>query len=225
MMRSFGNRSDTFVSDEPLYASYLKRSGYEHPGRDEILASQSQDVSTVFRMLLGPIPGNGEVWYQKHMAHHLPPKIDEIPLDGFQHAMLIRDPTEMLTSLVRILPEPTAEQTGLPQQKLLWTRLRDRIGEAPPVIDARDVLEAPEPMLRAICRALGIEFEPSMLHWPAGPRDTDGVWAKHWYSSVIESTGFGQYQSKNEFVPRSLHRVLDECQSIYDQLAEHRLRV
>jgi len=29
-----------------------------------------------------------------------------------------------------------------------------------------------------------------MLHWPKGPRDSDGIWAPHWYAHVWESTGF-----------------------------------
>ena len=36
MMRSFGNRADTFVSDEPFYGAFLKPSGADHPMRDEM---------------------------------------------------------------------------------------------------------------------------------------------------------------------------------------------
>ena len=31
MMRSFGSRADTFVSDEPFYGCFLKTSGADHP--------------------------------------------------------------------------------------------------------------------------------------------------------------------------------------------------
>ncbi len=223
LLRSFGNRDDTFVSDEPLYASYLARTGYEHPGRDEILGSQPHDIDTVFRTLLGPVPGGKKIWYQKHMAHHLPDDLDCVPLDGFRHAMLIREPTEMLTSLLKVIPEPTAAQTGLPQQLNLWKRLRERNSVSPPVLDSGDVLANPAGLLSELCRQLGIDFQPSMLSWPAGTRDTDGVWAKHWYGNVIESTGFGRYQSKNETVPESLRCVLAECELIYHELAQHRL--
>ena len=33
MMRSFENREDTFVIDEPFYAFYLSHSGFNHPGK------------------------------------------------------------------------------------------------------------------------------------------------------------------------------------------------
>ncbi len=223
MLRSFGNRPDTYVTDEPLYASYLARTGYEHPGRDEILTSQSHQPSEVFRMLLGPVPQGKSIWYQKHMAHHLPLDLEGVSLEGFRHGMLIREPVEMLTSLLRVIPNPTAEQTGLPQQRSLWKRLLDEKGVAPPVLDARDVLEQPEAMLRELCDQLQIEFQSEMLCWPAGPRDTDGVWAKHWYANVVESTGFGRYQPKQETVPDHLRPVLLECEEIYGELAAHRL--
>lgn len=224
MLRSFGHRTDTYVTDEPLYASYLARTGYEHPGRDEILASQSHDVDAVFRMLLGPVPESKPIWYQKHMAHHLPDDFDSVPLDGFRHGFLIREPVEMLTSLVRVIPRPTAEQTGLPQQLSFWKRLREQNDFAPPVLDSKDVLEHPEELLRELCKQLEIEFQNEMLSWPTGPRQTDGVWAKHWYASVIESTGFGHYQPKNETVPDELRGVLAQCEAIYEELAEYRLR-
>lgn len=224
LMRSFENRGDTHVSDEPLYASYLARTGYEHPGRDEILASQCSDVTEVFRELAGPVPGDRPIWYQKQMSHHLPSDLDVVPLAAFRHVLLIRDPGEMLTSLVRIIPEPTAHQTGLPQQCELWRRLAAGRGGGPPVIDAADILSNPERMLRKLCDLLGIDFRPTMLSWPAGRRPTDGVWAKHWYGNVEQSTGFGPHRPKREPVPGSLTAVLDHCRRCYDQLAAYRLR-
>ena len=47
------------------------------------------------------------VAYQKHMTHHLLPEIDRGWLKGLTHGFLIRDPREMLTSLVHHMPQPT----------------------------------------------------------------------------------------------------------------------
>ena len=58
------------------------------------------------------------------------------------------------------------------------------------MLDAADLLERPEPMLRALCDALGVPFTERMLWWPAGRRESDGVWARHWYDRVEQSTGF-----------------------------------
>lgn len=224
LMRSFGNRSDTVVTDEPLYASYLARTGLDHPGRDEVLASQSHDAEDVFRTLTGPIPAGQAVWYQKQMAHHLPDDLNIVPLEAFRHAFLIRQPAEMLASLRRVIADPSVEQTALPQQVELWHRLRKHTGIAPAVVDSADLLRNPEGVLRALCERLGLEFQPAMLRWPAGVRPTDGVWARHWYGNVIESTGFSEYRPKPHDVPASAAAVLRECQRLYDQLAASRLR-
>src|SRR5450631_3173872 len=75
MMRSFGNRADTAVVDEPLYAAYLAATGLDHPVRQEILASQDDDWRTVAAALTGPVPGGRRIYYQKHMTHHLLPGV------------------------------------------------------------------------------------------------------------------------------------------------------
>ena len=82
MMRSWGNRSDTAVSDEPFYAHYLSATGADHPGREETLAAQEADPSVVASMLQGPAPGDAPIWYQKHMAHHLLPQTDRSWMDS-----------------------------------------------------------------------------------------------------------------------------------------------
>jgi hypothetical protein len=63
-----------------------------------------------------------------------------------------------------------------------------------------------------------------MLSWPAGPRDTDGVWGKHWYDAVEKSTGFGRYVRRDETIPAKLMSLLKECERLYRPLYEHRLR-
>jgi hypothetical protein len=74
----------------------------------------------------------------------------------------------------------------------LW----DEQGVEVPVIDAGDFLRAPEPHLRWLCDWLGIPFSDRMLSWPPGPRDSDGVWAPHWYAAVWSSTGFQPWRPR-----------------------------
>jgi hypothetical protein len=180
MLRSWGERSDTFVCDEPLYAHYLLTTGVEHPGRDEVIASQENDWRRVVEWLTGEIPEGRSVFYQKHMAHHLLPVIGRDWLSNVTSVFLIRNPGEMLTSLIRVTPEVGLNDTGLPRQWELFERQRETTGTAPPVIDSRDVLENPRGVLSALCGALDLPFDEAMLSWAAGPRPTDGVWAKHW---------------------------------------------
>jgi hypothetical protein len=227
MMRAFENRPDTAVVDEPFYAAWLAASGADHPMRTEIMASQSTDWPAVAAMLTGPVPGGAAIFYQKHMAHHVIPGMDLGWMDACRHAFLIRAPEEVLASYVVRRSEVTLEDIGFPQQAALFDREARRLGAAPPVIDARDVLENPAGALRALCDALGVPFLDTMLAWPPGPRDTDGVWAPAWYDAVERSTAFAAPRppiTLNDLDP-SLRAIAEAARPIYEKLAKHRLAV
>ena len=224
LMRAWGSRPDTIVCDEPLYAHYLHATGRDHPGRDEIIAHHETDWRTVVERLTGPVPGEVAIFYQKHMAHHLLPDMRRDWVLALRNALLIRDPREMLPSLAEFLPAPTLRDTGLKQQWTLFERVRDATGAVPPVIDARDVLTDPRGMLAVLCEALGVPFREAMLAWEPGPRTTDGIWAKHWYGAVEQSTGFRPYRPKSKPVPDRLQQLLATCQAYYQKLYAHRLQ-
>lgn len=224
LMRSWGNRSDSFVCDEPLYAHYLRHTGLDHPGRQETLEAHEPDWRKVTAWLVGHEPDGKVVFYQKHMAHHLLPHVRGAWLAGLTNCFLIRHPREMIPSLAKHLPDFAAEETGLPQQVELFEAERERTGAVPPVIDARDVLCDPEGMLRRLCAAVGVPFEDSMLRWEPGLRETDGAWAPFWYREVIHTTTFQPYRPKEEPVPDHLRRVYEECLPLYESLYDHRLR-
>jgi hypothetical protein len=224
MLRAFGSRADTAVTDEPLYAHYLRITGVAHPGRDEVLAAHESDWRKVADQLTGPVPGGRAIWYQKHMAHHLLPMIERGWLDRLTHAFLIREPDEMLASLVKTYPEAGLADTGLPQQCEIFDRVADRIGRAPPVVLASDVLKNPRALLEALCESLGIPFLPAMLAWAPGPRATDGAWAPHWYAAVEASTGFEPYRPRKVELTAALVALVDECRPWYEKLYALRLR-
>jgi hypothetical protein len=221
LMRSWGNRDDTFVTDEPLYAHYLAATGLEHPGRQETLAAHSSDWRAVVDWLTGPIPSGRRIWYQKHMAHHLLPMIDRGWLGQLSHCFLIRDPREMLASLVQFVPQPTLADTGLVQQVELFEEVRQRAGEPPPVINGRDVASDPRGILSSLCRRLGVDFQDAMLRWPAGGRATDGAWAPFWYDKVNASTTFAPPDRAPAAIPDRLADLYQACRPYYDSLAEH----
>lgn len=223
MLRSWGNRPDTFVCDEPLYAHYLQQTGLDHPEREEVINHHETDWRKVVDWLTGPIPEGKAIFYQKHMAHHLLENIERDWLGGLTHCFLIREPAEMLTSLIKHLPNPTLADTGLPQQVEIVRLVQQQTGNTPPIIDARDVLENPRRMLGLLCEAIGVEFTEAMLSWPAGRRETDGIWAKYWYDAVKKSTQFGPYRPKNEAVPPGFEHLLEQCVESYKQLYQNRL--
>jgi hypothetical protein len=225
LMRSWGNRPDTRVVDEPFYAHYLQVTGLPHPGREEIIAVHEADWRSVVESLLAPVPAGVSVLYQKQMSHHLLPGMERDWLDRMTHAFLIRDPRHMLASLEQKLGDFDLPATGLPQQVEIFDQVLRSTGRVPPVIDAAELLAAPEPMLRALCAALGVSYTPSMLRWPPGRRVTDGVWAKHWYEKVERSTGFAARAAEPARpLEGPLEELERECRPLYEKLRAHRLR-
>jgi hypothetical protein len=229
-MRSWENRGDTIVVDEPFYAHYLKVTGLDHPGRDEIIAHQESDWRRVADALLAPVPPGIRVFYQKQMSHHLLPHMGREWLDSMTHAFLIRDPLPMLVSLGEKLANFDLLATGLPQQVEIFENVILRTGKVPAVLDSADLLERPEPMLRALCDALGVPFTERMLWWPAGRRESDGIWARYWYDRVEQSTGFETPPLQPAEVvaakalPPAVAEIEARCRPLYEKLRAHRLR-
>ncbi|HYN20893.1 MAG TPA: HAD family hydrolase [Thermoanaerobaculia bacterium] len=225
MMRAWENRSDATVVDEPFYAYYLETTGLDHPGREEVIAAGETDWRKVVASLTGPTPQGRAIFYQKHMTHHLLPEVDTAWLAQVTNVFLIRDPREVLLSYVKSRPTVTAEDIGVPRQMEIYELVRTLTGEEPVVIDAGDFLKAPEAHLRAWCDRLGVAFTDRMLSWPAGPRDTDGIWAPYWYDAVLKSTGFEPWRERDPHVPPEHRPVIEVCQPLYEVLYERRLRV
>lgn len=157
------------------------------------------------------------------MTHHLLPGMDWEWLLSLTNCFLIRDPAEVIISYLKKNEDPGRDDLGFRQQAEIFELVRAQSGSVPPVIDARDVLQDPERMLRLLCRALGIEFDRAMLSWPPGLRETDGVWAKHWYGEVANSTGFAAYRSRRTEVPERLREIEGRCRESYEQLYQFRL--
>jgi hypothetical protein len=233
LMRSWGNRPDTVVIDEPFYAYYLKTTGKNHPGAGQVIAGGKTNWRKIVERLTGPISNGKRILYQKQMTHHLLPQVDRQWLGAVTNCFLIRDPREVIASYIKKNPDPTLEDLGFVQQTKIFdfvigTSRRDIRGRRsapslPIVIDAKDVLENPERMLRLLCDAVDVEFDNAMLSWPPGLRDTDGIWAKYWYDDVARSTSFQPYRSKNEPVPERLREIHGRCRECYDRLYQYRL--
>ena len=221
LMYSFAQRDDTRVVDEPLYAHYLSVTGAPHPGRAEVLADQDNNGDRVLQRLLND-PLGRSVLFAKQMAHHLV-GIDLGTLDPARNVLLIRDPREMLPSLAEVLGTVRLEDTGLTTQVELVRHLENK-GQKPFCIDSRELLLAPEAIIRKICERLDLPCDPAMLSWPAGPRPEDGVWARYWYSGVHRSSGFQPWQPSKRDIPATLEPLLDECCPLYDFLYERAIR-
>jgi hypothetical protein len=223
MMRSFGSRADSFVSDEPFYGAYLKQTGEPHPRADQVMASMDCDWHGVARTMTGDCPTGAPIWYQKHMAHHMVGPIAYDDLKGLRHAFLIRDPARVVASYTAKRVTVRPDHLGTAEQVQFFDREADRLGRAPPVIDSADILRNPPAMLQKLCSALGIAWDPAMLHWEAGLHPTDGVWGSHWYDAVVSSTGFGAPDKPQPILSPEQQAVADACRSDYDHLAQHKI--
>jgi hypothetical protein len=217
MMYAFGNRADFAVWDEPFYAPYLAATGLEHPMRNEILAAHETDPQIVAGRCLDTIPAQKPHFYMKHMPHHM---IDGVPLDWARDCVnihLIRHPARVIASYGAKRDEMTLDDIGYVQQAALY----DKIGGL--VIDSSDIRKDPERMLRKLCDAIDLLFDPAMLAWPAGPREADGVWAAHWYNAVHKGTGFAGAEGPLPELDAPHQKILSEALPLYEKLYAKKL--
>ena len=224
MMYSFAQRDDCAVMDEPFYAAFLRRSGAPHPMAAEIIAAHEPDPAAVARRCAAPAPDGRAHLYQKQMTHHMLPGFDLSWMAACRTVFLIRHPARVVTSYHDKIENPTLADIGAAEQVALYDEAV-RLGDATPlVIDSADVRRAPEAMLRALCEALGIGFQDTMLAWPAGGRPEDGVWAAHWYAAVHGSTGFAAAEGPLPDVPGPLRAVCAEAMPYYETLRARALK-
>lgn len=223
MMRSFENRTDTVVLDEPFYAHFLKETNLDHPGREEIILKQDNNWDRIVKRITGPIPGSKKIWYQKHMAQHNLEGCDLNWIKSFHNCILIRDPKYVIPSYNKEYSLSDEKLLGYCQQLNLIRILEDEEGITPPIFDATDILEKPEQALKKICISVGIRFSQKMLKWPKGKRKSDGIWAKYWYRNVENSSGFQPFQKKNIVIDKKLIPLYDKCLADYNSMYEKRI--
>lgn len=221
LMYAFRERADTTVVDEPLYAAYLDRyPDIDHPGRDEVLASQPTDpMAVVDRLLAHDWPT--DVVVAKQMAAHLL-DIDRAWLDGCANVLLVRAPEPVVASYTEQVAGATVDRLGYPTQVELLEHTLGR-GERPIVLETTRLLADPPGVLRLTCELLDLPFDEAMLSWEAGPKPEDGVWAQHWYRRTHESTGFGRPRQRDLDLTDEQAAVAGAARPLYEQLAAHAL--
>tara|TARA_B100001142_G_C14279961_1_gene634456 strand:+ start:801 stop:1529 length:729 start_codon:yes stop_codon:yes gene_type:complete len=225
MMRSFDSRGDTFVSDEPMYGNFLSISELDHPLKNQIIASMETDRLTLHEYLSTFKPKEASVWYQKQMAHHILIDDDLDWIKGLDNVFLIRDPKKVILSYVKKYNLDDESLIGFIQIKRIFDYVIKNISSTPIVIDADDILRNPQQMLSKLCELVDISFIESMLSWEKGFRDTDGIWAPHWYDSVINSNAFNSYEENNNVLPQEYSDIYVNSLKIYNQLYNYRIKI
>ena len=217
LMRSWSSRKDSFVSDEPFYAYYLKEQQLKHPMYKEIIEHYPNKYENVITSLTSEIPNSKEHWYQKHMAHHL---IDLSNIDwikNFENCILIRHPKDVINSYLKKNILTHVDELGYPQQYKIM-RYLDSIGKKFIVIDSNILLSNPKKILSQWCSSIDLEFDISMLKWEKGNHPQDGIWWKHWYDNVITTTHFQKFSANQSELDKKYQSIYDEALDYYNKL-------
>lgn len=222
MMYSFGNRADCAVVDEPFYAAYLAKTGLNHPMRDEILKAQPQDPAVVADWLVSDMPEGRPVFYQKHMTQHMIPSVPRDWMADCTNVFLLRHPARVVASFAAKYDAVTETDIGFLQQAELYDYVCG-LGQTPVVIDSYDIRQDPEGMLRKLCDALNLFWDPAMLHWEKGGHRSDGVWASHWYGAVHGSTGFAGPEGELPVLEGRLAELVEAVLPSYNAMAARKI--
>ena len=223
MMRSFENRKDTIVVDEPFYAYYLNETGLNHPLREKVLASQSIDWNEIISLLNREIPKEKTIFYQKHMVHHIL-SFDNISwVKNFKNCLLIRHPKQVIISYSKKNKINSLYDLGFVQQVKLFEQIKNLTGFYPAVIDSKDILLNPKLYLSKLCDYFDISFLEEMLSWPTGHRKSDGIWGSHWYKNVINSNGFLPYKESKESIHQDDMRFYQGSIEYYNYLSSFKI--
>jgi sulfotransferase family protein len=221
MMYSFAQRDDTIVFDEPLYAHYLKVTGIDHPGKEEILQSQNNDGEKVIKEII-LANHHKPISFFKQMTHHLV-DLDLDFLSQTKNIIFIRDPKQIIASYAQVRNDVTMQDVGIEKQWQLYHHLTKNNLHCI-VLDSNEILKSPQNVLQQLCNALQISFTEKMLHWPAGAKLYDGIWAKYWYDNVHQSTGFEKQKTSERDLPSYLEPLYHDCKEIHERLYSYSIK-
>ena len=214
LLRSFENRNDTIVLDEPFYAYYLKETKKNHPLTDEIINTYETNLDKIINLV---IKNRDYIFFQKHMSQHM---IKKIPLNWIKsgiNCFLIRNPKDVLISYIKKNNLNESKDLGFPSQLKILNFLKKH-NEKIIVIDAEDLSNKPEETLKKLCDKINISFSLKMLNWPKGARNSDGLWGKVWYENVKSSSSFQKIIKKESKIPSQYLNIYNECLEIYNKL-------
>jgi len=217
-MYSWAQRQDTTVVDEPFYAYYLAHTGIDHPGKDQTLQSLPQSAEIVKKDILFAKYQTPVVFF-KDMAQHLI-DMDLSFLTQLKNIIYIRNPRQVLASFAQVIPNPGINDIGIKNMLEIYNQYKAHCI----ILDSSQLLKDPSAVWSQICTQLDLDFDSSVLQWPAGPRKEDGVWAPYWYKNVHASTGFTNQKTSQRALPKHLESVNEEAQYYYNILFEKSIK-
>lgn len=225
LLRSFEQRHDTTIFDEPFIPAYAKIVDHDNPYRAEIMVAYDCDAGAIAQRLSVPL-SKGTLAVQKHITRNILPQFGTSWYPEYS-VFLLRDPRDIVESLYRVRgPHLNPGHVGLDSLRRIFLEISETSDSSPLVIHSDDLADRPRIVLTRICETLPIAFSESMLKWDRGlagsrlgltsiPRAQDD-----WYKSLSNSTGFyGKRPSAP--IPSELLWIADDCLPIYHEMMKH----
>ena len=156
MMYSFAQREESDVVDEPFYAYYLRNVNPNtlHPGKKEILKSQSSNLNKVLQELNELY--TKELLFIKNMTHHLNGQMVDFA-KNWCNVILTRPPKKSIVSFSKVIKNPTLQDLGYKlQYELAKMFQKNKIDFF--LLDSEDLLMNPEKYLKKFVLFLILNF-------------------------------------------------------------------
>ena len=165
--------------------------------------------------------------FSKDFPHYVEHMWSDEFLDNFTHSFLVRDPAKVTTSMAKHWPDFVLKESAFVEQRALFDRLADKLGETPPVIDSDDLLENPQGIVEAYCNAVKIPFIPEALSWEPGKRDEVSWYdGGSWHANLRDSDGLKPQPRRYIDISEAsdhVKEIYETCLPHYQHLYQHRL--
>ena len=212
----FVERDDLEVLHEPFSAAY-----YYGPDRlSERYADEVPKPENSYESVLAEVfrPRERRL-FLKDMPYQAKGVMSRVFISRFTNTFIIRDPKYVLSSLYKMWPDFTLEETGFEQ--IYWAfRYAEEAGQDPVVVDAMTFSEHPVGILSVYCERVGVPFRPDALSWEPGEVEKWKSW-EGWHEAAQQSTGIERAERRDPELPGELQEAYEECLPYYYALAAH----
>jgi hypothetical protein len=218
--RMMAERGDYRMLHEPF--SHVINFG-ESDVDGDVARSEAELIPALWRLA-----AHGPLFFKDTTDFHYPRLLADTEfLAGPVHTFLIRDPAQAIASHYALHPGLQRDEIGFAWLAELYDAVAAATGRPPVVIDAADLVAAPELTVRAYCAAAGIPFVADALSWRPG---VPPAWERtlRWHERASQSSGFVPTEPyRPEIIAANpvLAGYLEYHRPHYERLAAAALRV
>jgi hypothetical protein len=214
--RVFVERDDLEVLHEPFSASYYYGEDRLSDRYSDVEPKAEHNYENVLAEVLKP---RQKRVFLKDMAYQAKGVMGPEFISNFVNTFIVRDPKYVLSSLYKMWPDFTLEETGY--EELYWAfRYATEAGEDAVVVDAMTFSENPRGILSAYCERVGIPFRADSLSWEPEEVEEWKNW-EEWHEAAQRSTGIRRAERRDPTLPEELEEAYEHCLPYYYTLAAH----